>query len=138
VKTITSKREYSEAQIASILKKVKPEPVSDIDFDLRLKKLENSIDVIFAAIAQLKSAIDALSIQIPRSEVSLKPEKIHVEKFLIISRKKAASMIREYILKHPGCRTSEIIADLRLQPDLVLQILKKLSRDGEIRSKEIV
>lgn len=56
---------------------------------------------------------------------------------LTMPRKEAERKIKEYIDEHPGCRTGDIIYDLRLDPDLVLDILHDFERKGEIRGKEI-
>ena len=50
--------------------------------------------------------------------------------------KKAIDLIKRYIDKHQGCRTSDIIYDLALDPDLVLKVLKELEKRGKIRGEE--
>lgn len=52
-----------------------------------------------------------------------------------ISKSKALSQIKAYIDKHQGCRTSDIIYDLALNPDLVLKVLKELKEKSKIRSE---
>lgn len=54
-----------------------------------------------------------------------------------IPRSKAIAKIKSYINKHQGCRTSDIIYDLALDPDLVLSVLKELKEKAEIRSEDI-
>jgi hypothetical protein len=51
--------------------------------------------------------------------------------------KRATSLVQTYIDQHQGCRTSDIICDLALDPDLVLGILKTLEKGRMIRGKEI-
>lgn len=65
----------------------------------------------------------------------------HVEAKVVelkkIQKKKALELIRAYIDEHQGCRTSDIIYDLGLEPDLVLLVLKELKEKGSIRSEDI-
>lgn len=51
--------------------------------------------------------------------------------------KKAINWIKVYIDEHQGCRTSDIIYDLALDPDLVLAALKKLERNKAVRGDVI-
>lgn len=53
-----------------------------------------------------------------------------------IPHEKAVALIKSYIDEHQGCRTSDIIYDLALDPDLVLKVLKKLEEKGKIRSED--
>jgi len=53
-----------------------------------------------------------------------------------IPPKEAIPLIKRYIDKHQGCRTSDIIYDLGLEPDLVLKVLKELEEEGKIRGKD--
>lgn len=59
------------------------------------------------------------------------------EAFRKVSKDRAEKMISDYISRHPGCKTSEIIFDLKLHPDVVLPILRKLQEAGEVRSEKI-
>ena len=54
-----------------------------------------------------------------------------------IPRKEAATLITRYIDEHQGCRTSDIIFNLHLDPDLVLNVLKKLEKDKKVRGESI-
>jgi len=54
-----------------------------------------------------------------------------------IPESKAIAQIKKYIDEHQGCRTSDIIYDLELDPDLVLLVLKELKEKGRIRSEDI-
>lgn len=53
-----------------------------------------------------------------------------------IPHKDAVALIQKHIDEHQGCRTSDIIYDLALDPDLVLTVLKELKEKGKIRSEE--
>jgi len=54
-----------------------------------------------------------------------------------IPHKKAVTLIKKYIDEHQGCRTSDIIYDLALDPDLVLELLKELEEKEKIRGENI-
>lgn len=54
-----------------------------------------------------------------------------------IPRKEAFTQIKAYIDRHQGARTSNIIYDLRLDPDLALSVLEKLREKGKIRSEKV-
>jgi len=52
-----------------------------------------------------------------------------------IPRKEAVALIKKYVDEHHGCRTSDIIYDLTLDPELVLSVLKELEEKKEIRGE---
>lgn len=54
-----------------------------------------------------------------------------------IPNKEAVVQIQDYVDKHQGCRTSDIIYNLELDPDLVLSVLKELKEKGKIRSEDV-
>ena len=54
-----------------------------------------------------------------------------------IPRDEALKLIKKYIDKNPGCRTSDIIINLEIDPDLVLDVIRTLRQRGEIRSEKI-
>ena len=49
---------------------------------------------------------------------------------------KAIPLVKTYIDKHQGCRTSDIIYDLALHPDVVLRALRELEEKDEIRGED--
>lgn len=100
-----------------------------------MQRVENSINVVFSAISQLKFEINDINARIIEAEAL--PE-LEVEEFEVIPRGKATTMIKEYVSNNPGCRTSEIISDLHLDLNLALDILRKLKKDGKLRSEEVV
>jgi Mn-dependent DtxR family transcriptional regulator len=55
-----------------------------------------------------------------------------------IRRQEAERQIVDYVKSHPWARTSDIIFDLKLDPFIVDQALKKLEQEGRIRSREPV
>lgn len=50
-----------------------------------------------------------------------------------IPHKEAVALIKKYIDEHQGCRTSDIIYNLGLDPDLVLAVLEELEEKKKIR-----
>ena len=126
-----TKREYSEEEIKKILQKVKPE--KNIDTELRLQRLENELKVAFLAVSQLKSELDKMK---SASGEDYSDSKMQLE-LKKVPKKKAAQLIKEYVAKNPGCKTSDIIFDLKLHPDIVLPILRKLREEGALRSEKI-
>ena len=126
-----TKREYSEEEIKKILQKVKPE--KNIDTELRLQRLENELKVAFLAVSQLKSELDKMK---SASGEDYSDSKMQLE-LKKVPKKKAGQLIKEYVAKNPGCKTSDIIFDLKLHPDIVLPILRKLREEGALRSEKI-
>jgi len=56
--------------------------------------------------------------------------------FKVLPREEAVKLIEDYIEKHPGCLTSEIIEALQLDPSLVVDILRELEEKGEVESRD--
>ena len=54
-----------------------------------------------------------------------------------IPERKATTLIENYVKSHPRCLTSDIIFDLKLDPDLVLEILSKLEKAKKVRGESI-
>lgn len=54
-----------------------------------------------------------------------------------MSPEQAKVAINEYIMNHPGCRTSEIAENLNIDPLEVVEILKELKKEGLVQSKAI-
>ena len=54
-----------------------------------------------------------------------------------VSLEEAKDQIYRYIKKHPGCRTSDIIIDLSLDPDLVLKALSQLRREDRVEARDV-
>lgn len=57
--------------------------------------------------------------------------------FSVISRESAKSRIIEYINNNPGCMTSAIIEETKLDPLLTMEILKELKQENSVLSKSI-
>ena len=71
---------------------------------------------------------------VEKTDVDEPEEIIELKK---IPKDKAIELIKSYVEKHPACRTSDIIYDLELDPDLVLDCLNELEKEKKIRGKEI-
>ena len=113
------------------MQKVKPE--KNADMELRLQRLENEVKAAFLEMSQLKSELNKMKSAIceDQSEVEV-PEKLKK-----VSKNKAAQMVKEYVAKNPGCKTSDIIFDLKIHPDVVLPSLRRLREEGALRSEKI-
>jgi len=131
--TTRRKKVYSEKELEKVLNsKMTP----DEQREVRLEKAENSIEVAFSAITELKAELNRLYSMVSEmqgleeeSTFSIKPKKV--------SRKKATEIIFDYISRNPGCRTSEILSDVQIDPEVVLDILRGLSTKGKIRNEKI-
>jgi hypothetical protein len=49
----------------------------------------------------------------------------------------ARRIIHQYVKEHPGARTSDLIIELALEPDVVIQALSQLRREGKIERKDV-
>jgi hypothetical protein len=49
----------------------------------------------------------------------------------------AKHIIHEYLKKHPGARTSDLIIELTLEPDLVIEALSQLRCEGKVEGKDV-
>jgi predicted transcriptional regulator len=54
-----------------------------------------------------------------------------------MDREEAKRKIHHFIIKNPGCRTSQIIEKLEIDPELAVRILKELKEEDSILSKPI-
>ncbi len=55
----------------------------------------------------------------------------------VIPESEAKEVIKKYIREHPGCITSEIIENLRLDPALAVETLVLLEEEGKVRGEEV-
>jgi hypothetical protein len=58
-------------------------------------------------------------------------------KFRIIPESEAKGVIEGYVRAHPGCITSEIIENLKLDPALVVEALNFLEDEGKVKGEEV-
>ena len=88
--------------------------------------LEIKSDEILKKLDDLKKRINELENLIKSEEV------IELKK---IPKDEAKKLILDYIEKHEGCWTDEIIFDLKLDPVLVVEVLKELEGEEEVESR---
>lgn len=104
---------------------------------LIMKKLEN-----------LKREIEELEDLIrSKEEEEIVPRKIPDVELIVVAEEgivlreipeeEARKLILDYIEKHPGCLTSEIIENLALDPLLVGRILRQLEKEGKIEGRGV-
>jgi hypothetical protein len=49
----------------------------------------------------------------------------------------AKHLIHKYIKEHPGARTTDLILDLALDPEIVIEALSQLRCEGKVEGKDI-
>lgn len=84
---------------------------------------------------ELEKIVQKLLPQVVRKCLEEKTAKEEAIELKRIPKKKAKALVKSYIDEHQGCRTGDIIYDLRLDPDLVLKILKGLEKEKVIRGE---
>lgn len=94
------------------------------------------MSVILAQILTLRNEMNVLRERLNEYETSsVKVEE--VEELKIIPEDEAYEKISEYIKTNPGCRTSQIISGLGINPDLALRVLHRLQREKKVKGKDI-
>ena len=126
--------EYSKEELKKIWKKIQPTDIEEDRLRIdaladKVERLESYLDIIIRQINLANSRLDSIE--------GLDEEKTEETQLIIIPEKEAINKIAKYIDEHPGCRTSDIIFDLNIEPDLVLAVLRKLEKRKRIRGQEI-
>lgn len=49
----------------------------------------------------------------------------------------AKQIIHRYLKEHPGSRTSDLIIELALEPDIVIEALSQLRNEGKVEGKDV-
>jgi len=49
----------------------------------------------------------------------------------------AKRLVHAYIKEHPGSRTSDLIIELKLDPDIVLEVLSQLKKEQKVEGKDL-
>jgi len=80
---------------------------------------------IFQAVVQIKNESHEIK---QKEEIELKR----------IEKAEAKKLIHAFIESNPGCKTSDIIVRLELDPPFVMEILKELKEEDLVQSKNIV
>lgn len=94
-----------------------------------------------ATMGNLFSHINEIGERVSAIEARLDKMGVHEEgeiELVEIPEEEATSRIVEYIKENPGCRTSDIIFNLHLDPNLVLKVLKNLGDQQKIRGEPVV
>jgi len=125
-------REYSQEEIQKIWNKVRPREEEGTYTEIR--ELRAATDFTLLELGNVRDLVLNLLERIKALEETEIGEETNL---LTMPREEAERKIKEYIDEHPGCRTGDIIYDLRLDPDLVLAILHDFEKKGKIRGKEI-
>lgn len=125
---------YSKEELQKIWKRIQPKEIGRerlrIDvLEEEVKRLGSYVDIIVRQIDTINSRIDKIE--------GLKEEVEKEVELVKIPEEQAIKRVSEYIRKHPGGRTSDIIFDLHLDPDLVLKVLRKLEKKGKIKGKNV-
>ena len=129
------KKEYSKKEIQEIWNRVKPKRIEQEG--LRIDRIEMELQRVNSWLDALKKEMDLVNARLDKIESLERIEEEGLEELVEIPEEEALAKIKDYVNNHPGCRTSEIIFDLRLDPDLVLKILKKLEERGKVRGEKI-
>lgn len=126
-------RVYSKEQLRKIWEKIEPTKVDEerlrIDaLESEVGRLGSYLDIVIRQIGLISSRLD---------KIEATENEVEALELVNIPEKEAAKKVSEYINRHPGCRTSDIIYDLHLNPDLVLKVLRKLEKQEKVRGKDV-
>lgn len=64
-------------------------------------------------------------------------ERLNIVELKTLPKREARELILDYITRHHGAKTSDIIFDLAIEVDLVLEILEELRKENEIEPVDI-
>jgi predicted transcriptional regulator len=129
-----SNEEYSKKELKKIWKKVQPSDIGEEHLRIealvdKVQRLESYLELLIRQMNLANSRLDNIE--------GLDREDEERTQLMTISEKEAIKRIKKYIDEHPGCRTSDIIFNLNIEPDLVLTVLRKLENRKRIRGQEI-
>lgn len=129
-----TKKVYSKEELQKIWERIKPKEIGKER--LRIDALENDVKRVGSYLDILIRQIDSINSRLDKLE-GLEEKGVEELELVKVSEDEAMKQISEYIEKHPGCRTSDIIFDLHLDPDLVLKVLRRLEKKGKIKGKDV-
>jgi hypothetical protein len=124
---------YSKEQLRKIWKKI--EPVKADEEYLRIDALKNEVGRLGSYLDIMIRQIGLISSRLDKIE-AIENEGEALE-LVNIPEKEATKKVSDYITQHSGCRTSDIIYDLHLNPNLVLKVLRKLEKQEKVRGKDV-
>ncbi|MCL2135102.1 MAG: hypothetical protein FWH37_06065 [Candidatus Bathyarchaeota archaeon] len=100
---------------------------------------EKNVETLTIQVEELKTEIAVLTSRLEKMEKHSDQSLIEMEptEFHIIPDEQATVQIEEYINEHQGARTSDIICDLGIDPNVVLRVLHTLQQEKKIMGKKI-
>lgn len=127
-----AEKTYTKEELQKIWKRIQPKGAGKERLRIEIieqdvKQLGSYLDIVVREIASINARLDRLEGLEEETEIEL----------VKIPDEEAAERISDYVKKNPGSRTSDIIFDLGLDPDLVLRVLRRLTQNGKIKGKEI-
>lgn len=135
-----TKRHYTEKELEPILKELVSEELKHIQ-EMYFKKLEGAIEEMVMGMDQRirrlemdQQGLKNLLLEIRELLLEIRgTTSEEIIEFRKVSKEEARLMVKNYVINHPGCLTSEIIQDLKIDPELVVEILNELVNKGEIK-----
>ena len=104
----------------------------------KVNSMDRQVTFLMQLVQDLQVEIALLRDVVEKSKLFEQVESdLKFQEFRVIPDEQATVQIEEYITKHEGARTSDIICDLGLDPDLVLRILCILQEEKRVRGKDI-
>ncbi len=131
------KKTYSKEELRSMWNSVKEPTQKEIIemIENQKEEVKEFQNVILRKLLEIYEMMNSLKMRIEKSEGLGSVE--DVVKLEVIPKEEAKVRIKGYVDQHQGCRTSDIIYDLGLDPDLVLSILKELKEEGKIKGESV-
>jgi hypothetical protein len=127
-----AEKSYTKEELQKIWKRIQPKGAKKEQ--LRIEILEQEVKQLRSYLYIALTEIGSINARLDRLEGLEAETEIELAK---IPDEEAAERISDYVKKNPGSHTSDIIFDLRLDPDVVLKVLKSLVQNGKIKGKEI-
>ncbi len=91
--------------------------------DLELRK---EIETVYQRLDRLEQKLEELLTAEAREETALE--------LRLIPLAETKPLVADFVQKHPGCWTSDIMKALALDPEVIVQALHELKKEGLIRS----
>lgn len=143
-------KKYSKEEIKKIWDKIKPteeeiEDVQNTRTKTEIMEIKQILSTkhkfeIFPAIDILNKQLSILQDRVERLESAVGTKEPISEEGIelrMIPEKEAVELIKSYVDNHQGCLTSDIVFDLRLNPDLVLKALRILEKKERVRGDRV-
>lgn len=93
--------------------------------------------ITLSQLESLKEQIAIFNERLDKIESMNQGEEIEAQSFAIIPEDEAAEKISAFINTNPGARTSDIICELGIDPNLTLKVLRKLQEESKIIGKQV-